>query len=41
METRLLDNVFDIYMKEIDKPNFVYKTFTPILIRDEYLVYKS
>lgn len=37
----MLDNVFDLHMKEIDKPNFVHKMFTPVIIRDKYLVYKS
>lgn len=41
METRMLDNIYDLYLKEIDKPNFVFSMFMPIMIRDEYLIYKS
>lgn len=41
MDTRMLDNIYDLYLKEIDKPNFVYNMFTPIIIRDNYIVYHS
>ena len=37
----MLENIFDLYLKEIDKPNFLYNAFAPILIREKYIVLKS
>ena len=41
METRMLDNIQDLYIKEKDKPNFEKKHFVPILIREKYMIYNS
>lgn len=41
METRMLDNIQDLYIKEKDKPNFDQVFFAPTLIRDKYMVFNS
>lgn len=41
METRQLDNIEDLYIKDKDKPNFKHEFFGSTLIRDQYLIYNS
>jgi len=41
METRQLENIEDLYLKEKDKPNFKHEFFGTTLIQDQYLIYNS
>lgn len=41
METRELEEVDRLMIKEKDKPNFEFHAFATILIREQYLIYDS